>query len=101
MHCDAQSYDMSWMTRDGLYKTPVGSYSLPLYSCQYSETWSDVSTASAYASALSKDASTGFSLGASGVTGGLGGSYKGSKGYQESENDERNTNFCMHPLTPL
>ena len=31
------SYSQNWLTRDGRYKTPDGSYSMPLKSCYRSE----------------------------------------------------------------
>ena len=51
------AYSMNWLTRDGKFKTPKGSVSLPLFACTRSDQYSNVADASSYADSLAVDAS--------------------------------------------
>ena len=59
-------YKPEWLTRDGKFRTPKGSYSMPLYSCARSEDYNNIADYSAWANQQSKDAETDVS----GVAGG-------------------------------
>ena len=82
-------YSENWLTRDGKYKTPKGSYSMPLKSCYRSEEYSNVASASSFANSLAADASIEGSAG----MGGYGASFKASAGYKQTSNEAKQSSF--------
>ena len=82
-------YSYKWLTRDGKFTTPVGSYSLPKYACTRSEQYSNVDSAASYAEALAIDAS----ISAEGSYAGIAGSFSASGGYNQARNRARESNF--------
>lgn len=83
------AYSMSWVTRDGLYRTPRGSVSMPLFTCARSEKYSNIADASSYASSLAVDAS----ISASGSGPGFGAAFKASVGYNSATNEDRSSSM--------
>lgn len=82
-------YSPKWLTRDAKFTTPVGSYSLPKFSCTRSEDYSNIASAESYAEALSVDASVGLEY--SGI--GWGGAFSASVGYNKATNEARESNY--------
>ena len=80
-----QDYTGNAMTGDGQYRTPTGSYSLPLKSCYKTEIYSNTASASAYAMNLGVDASMSMSASYMGITG----AFSASAGYKHAEAEAR------------
>ena len=78
-----------WLTRDGLYKTPKGSYSIPQFSCTRTESYSNIATANQYAEACAKDVTV--SAGFGGKKGH--GAFQSSEGWKNAKSFETQTNF--------
>lgn len=83
------AYSMNWRTRDGKFRTPMNSVSLPLFSCARSDQYSNIADASSLASSMSIDAS--LSIEAGSPAGG--GSFKASAGYNEAKNEARSSSM--------
>ena len=83
------SYSMNWLTRDGRFKTPVGSVSLPLFACTRSDQYSNVADASSYADSLAVDGS----IKASGGGVGFKAAFKASGGYNQAKNEARSSSM--------
>lgn len=75
-------YTENWLTRDGKYRTPTGSYALPLKSCSRSQQYKNVASKESYAFSLAID----VALTASYEGWGTSTAFSASLGYKEASN---------------